>query len=109
MKFLLDHMLPHNLRDAFPGHEVATARYHGWDSLTNGELLTAAEHEFDALITIDKNIQNQQPTHRYDIAIAVLDVHPPDEPHLRDAITQLLSRLNELASGHVIWITRDVT
>ena len=107
MRFLLDHMIPHYLRNTFTGHDVVTARYRGWDGLSNGKLLETAQHEFDALITIDKDIQNQQPTHRYDIAIAVLDVPPPDEPNLRAAAARLLSRLNELTPGRVIWVTLD--
>lgn len=105
MRLLLDHMVPHYLRDAFPGHDVVTARYRGWAGLTNGQLLQAAQQEFDVLITLDKDIQHQQPTHRYDIAIAVLDVHPPDEHHLRTVATRLVPRLNDLRAGTVTWFT----
>ena len=32
----------------------------GWASLSNGELLSAAEKEFDVFITSDKNLSFQQ-------------------------------------------------
>ena len=98
-------MVPRSLRDAFEGHETVTARYRGWDGLTNGPLLEVAEREFDVLVTLDQGIQSQQPTHRFDLAIVVLDVHPPDEVHLRAAVAQMLARVDELASGQVLRIT----
>ena len=45
----------------------------GWDRLTNGELLTAAEEAgFDLFLTTDKNIRYQQNLTDRGIAIVVL-------------------------------------
>ena len=42
-------------------HTVQTTAERGWDTLENGELLTAAEAAgFDVLVTPDKNIRYQQ-------------------------------------------------
>jgi len=38
-------------------HSVATAYEKGWDRLTNGELLAAAEQSFDVLVTTDQNLR----------------------------------------------------
>lgn len=58
MRVLLDHDVPHQLRLALPSHEVATARYRGWDRARNGELLALADGEFDALVTADKDYRD---------------------------------------------------
>ena len=44
----------------------------GWSGMRNGELLDAAEHLFDVLITMDQNIQHQQHLVRYDLAVILL-------------------------------------
>ena len=45
----------------------------GWDRLTNGELLVAAEENgFDLLLTTDKNIRYQQNLTGRKIAVVVL-------------------------------------
>jgi hypothetical protein len=52
---------------------VKEARSQGWDQLTNGELLKAAEDAgFDLLLTTDKNIRYQQNLQHRKIAIVVL-------------------------------------
>ena len=44
------------------GHVVKEATAQGWDTLSNGALLTEAETAgFDVLVTPDKNIRHQQP------------------------------------------------
>ena len=44
----------------------------GWSGMRNGELLAAAEDEFDVLITMDQNMQHQQHLPRYDLAVILL-------------------------------------
>jgi hypothetical protein len=39
---------------------VATAHEQGWATLTNGELLAAAESAFDVFVTTDQNLGYQQ-------------------------------------------------
>ena len=40
---LLDHCTPRPLLQFLRGHEVTTAEQHGWEELTNGDLLDAAD------------------------------------------------------------------
>ena len=55
------------------GHEVTEAIDRGWDSISNGELLTVAEAAgFEALLTTDKNLRYQQNLANRKIAIIVL-------------------------------------
>lgn len=52
---------------------IKEAKAQGWDRLTNGELLAAAEESgFDVLLTTDKNIRYQQNLTGRKIAVVVL-------------------------------------
>jgi hypothetical protein len=56
-----------------PNHTVTVARSKGWDTLSNGELLTAADAAgFQVLLTTDKNLGYQQNLGGRRIAIVVL-------------------------------------
>jgi hypothetical protein len=44
----------------------------GWKGKKNGELLAAAEGEFDVLLTMDRSIEHQQNLTRLDVAIVRL-------------------------------------
>ena len=73
MRVLLDEMLPRRLKRLLPeGIEVVTVQELGWDSKTNGELLTSAEREFDVLLTTDRGIPHQQELSRFDLEGVVL-------------------------------------
>ena len=62
MLILFDHGTPKGLAGAFSGHAVHTAQARGWDTLSNGALLNAAEEAgFELLLTTDR-------------------AHPPTEP-----------------------------
>ena len=51
MRVLLDHNIPHDLIAAF-------------------------SEEFDVFVTLDTDIEHQQPTQSRDLGIVVIDVHP---------------------------------
>ncbi|MGB6536108.1 MAG: hypothetical protein WBF58_09120, partial [Xanthobacteraceae bacterium] len=72
MKILFDHGTPAPLRRALSSHSVATASEMGWSELDNGKLLSAAEIEFDAIITTDQSIRYQQNRVGRRLAILVL-------------------------------------
>ena len=73
MLVLLDHGTPKGLIRALPGHTVHTAQAKGWDTLSNGALLNAAEEAaFDLLLTTDRRIRYQQNLSARRIAIVVL-------------------------------------
>ncbi len=56
MKLLLDNCVPIRLIGQLPEFEVIHAGQCGFEQLSNGKLLTAAEDDgFDAVITVDKN------------------------------------------------------
>jgi aminoglycoside phosphotransferase (APT) family kinase protein len=73
MRVLFDQGTPVGILDFLRSHTVATAYELGWSTLTNGELLRAAEEAgFDVLLTTDKNLIHQQNLTGRQIAIVVL-------------------------------------
>jgi hypothetical protein len=73
MRILFDHGTPAGIARALSGHEITEAIDRGWEKVSNGELIAAAEAEgFDLLLTTDKNIRYQQNLRARKIAIVVL-------------------------------------
>ena len=73
MLVLFDHGAPKGLVHALSGHTVHTARSRGWNTLSNGALLNAAEEAgFDLLLTTDRRIRYQQNLRARRIALVVL-------------------------------------
>ena len=63
----------------------------GWGGIGNGELLALAAKEFEAFVTVDKNLQYQQNLATLPIAVVVLDAKSNELSHL----LPLLPRLEE--------------
>ena len=72
MRFLLDECVNPRLRLAFPGDTVRTVAEMGWQSFTNGQLMKEAVPHFDVFVTLDQNLQFQNPTGKYALGIVVL-------------------------------------
>ena len=73
MLVLFDHGTPKGLARALTQHTVHTAQSRGWDTLSNGALLDAAEEAgFELLITTDRRIRHQQNLWDRRIALVVL-------------------------------------
>ena len=73
MLVLFDQGTPRGIAPALAGHTVTEVRAMGWETLSNGDLLDAAEaHGFDVLLTTDKNLRHQQNLAGRKIAIVVL-------------------------------------
>ena len=89
MLILFDQATPVPIRPYLEQHTVRTAAQQGWDKLSNGDLLTAAEEAgFDILLTTDKNMRYQQNLAGRKIAIIVLGQQqwPHLEPHIQRVI-----------------------
>lgn len=73
MRILFDHGTPAPLASFLVGHSVSKTKKMGWESLSNGDLLAAAEEAgFELLLTTDKNIRYQQNLAIRKIALVVL-------------------------------------
>ena len=73
MRLLLDESVPSRLRRSLVGHDVCTVVEMGWSGVKNGKLLALAATEFDAFITVDKNLPYQQNLTLLPVAVIVLD------------------------------------
>jgi hypothetical protein len=74
VRILFDQGTPAPLRKWLTNHDVKTASEQGWSDLDNGDLLQAAESQFDLLVTTDKNLRYQQNLKGRRIAMLVLQL-----------------------------------
>jgi hypothetical protein len=103
MRILFDHGTPAPLRHALAAHAVVTAYEMGWTNLDNGALLSAAEAEFDVLITTDQNLQYQQNLPRRTLAILVLST--TSWPRIQLQVTMVAAAVDRLRPGDFIELT----
>jgi predicted nuclease of predicted toxin-antitoxin system len=82
MRLLLDESVPSRLRRSLTDHSVRTVVEAGWSGIKNGKLLALAATEFDAFITVDKNLQFQQNLEKLPIAVVVIDAVSNELPVL---------------------------
>jgi hypothetical protein len=89
MRILFDQATPVPIRAYLDRHEVRTASQQGWNTLKNGELLTAAEAAgFDVLLTTDRNLRYQQNLAGRKIAVIILSRQqwPQLQPHVQRVV-----------------------
>ena len=72
MKIILDECTPRVVKKRLRGRSVHTVQEMGWAGLKNGELLAAADGQFDVFITTDKNLRFQQNLKKYSFAVLLL-------------------------------------
>jgi hypothetical protein len=77
------------------------AKDRGWDTLTNGDLIAAAEQAgFDVLLTAEKNMRYQQKLENRMIAIVVLST--PQWPVVRLRLEKIAVAVNDATPGSYI-------
>lgn len=80
------------------GHTIKQAKAQGWDRLSNGDLLTAAEdYGFDLLVTPDKNMRYQQNFTNRKIALIVIG--NAQWPVLRHYVQLVSAAINSVKPG----------
>jgi hypothetical protein len=72
VKVLLDECVDRRLARDIDGHQVQTVPEAGWAGLKNGELLKRAQEQFDAFVTVDRNLPFQRDLSGFSIAVIVL-------------------------------------
>jgi predicted nuclease of predicted toxin-antitoxin system len=106
MRLLLDESVPSRLRRSLPDHAVRTVVEMGWSGVKNGKLLALAADEFDAFITVDKNLPYQQNLATLPVAIVVLDAESNELPALVPLVPQLLRALSTMKPRTYVHIKR---
>lgn len=98
MRVLFDQGTPVPIRCALKGHLVKTAREQGWSTLSNGDLLGAAEEAgFDLLLTTDTNFPHQQNLKGRKLAVVILTRNKWDL--IRTVLPQIVEAVNTAKSG----------
>ena len=76
MRVLLDENIDRLLKPLFDvSWHVVTVGEQGWTGKQNGELLQAAEEEFDVFVTMDRNLPHQQNLKQLNLAVVVIQAH----------------------------------
>jgi hypothetical protein len=101
MRIIFDQATPVPIRPYLERHAVRTAAQQGWDRLTNGDLLSAAEEAgFDLLLTTDKNMRYQQNLAGRRIAIVVLGRQ--QWPQLHPHVQRVVDAVNAATPGSYV-------
>lgn len=108
MKILLDENLPLKLKEDFgTSHEVWSVREMRWSGKRNGELLDLiAQEEFNAFVTMDKNLPNQQNLTGLPFVIFLLCGINNKLETLRDLIPIVLKEINSGLNVGIIRINK---
>ena len=104
MRILIDECLDWRLCRFLPDHTCSSVQRMGWSGLSNGELLSKAQTQFDVFITGDRNLAFQQTAARFDLAILVLHSSSIQLPDMQALIPRILEALTKIQSGTVIGI-----
>ncbi len=101
MLVLFDHGTPRSIARWLQGHIVVEAIARGWDRLSNGELLKAAEEAgFDLLLSTDKNIRYQQNLKDRRIALVILG--NSQRPAVHRHIDRVIAAVNSATPGSYV-------
>ena len=104
MRVLLDECVDRRLARDLVGHRVAHVARLGWTGTKNGALLRRAEGEFDAFVTVDRNLRFQQPISQFEIAVFVLRAASNRWNDLRLLAPDLLQALRRAVPRTVVWL-----
>ncbi len=103
---MLDEHLDRRLKRFFgEEHEVVTVRERGWASKENGELIEAAQLEFDALVTMDQGIPHQQNLAEVDLVIVLLEARSNRLADLTPLVEGAEAALSKARPGEVVRVT----
>jgi len=107
MTVLLDENVPRKLkwRLVERGLEVVTVPERGWSGVGNGELLSRAEGEFDALLTMDQGIEHQQEVAGRHLALVVVKASNNEYETLLPLIPDVVKALRQVDAGTVASVT----
>jgi hypothetical protein len=97
MRLLLDESVAGRLGRSLPNHAVRTVVELGCSGVTIGKLLSlAAAADFDAFVTVDKNLPQLQNMTTLPIAVIVLDAVSIELPALMSFLPYLERELSSL-------------
>lgn len=104
MRVLLDECVDRRLAREIIGHKVTTVPDAGWASAKNGDLVALAQTNFDAFVTVDRNLLFQQRLPSFSITVVILRARTNRLVDLRPLIPKLLEVLPMAKRGEVTWV-----
>lgn len=106
INILMDECLPKKLKyridELDPNFTVKTTPEMGWASLSNGELLSMAEKEFDVFFTSDKNLSFQQSIPSSNIQVILLIAKTNTYEDLLPLVKQSMQVVKDYKPGNFI-------
>lgn len=106
MRVLLNEQIDWRLKRSFdPEHEVETVRERGWAGMRNGDLLSVAAPEFDALLTMDRGIDYQQDLSSYDIAVLLVVARSNRREDVEPTMPEVNRMLDDIEPGRLYRVT----
>ncbi len=79
----------------------------GWAGISNGKLLARIQGDYDAFVTVDKNLPAQQKTTSLSFGVIVLRAPSNTLDDLKPLVPQILAALATLQPGQVVLVTSD--
>jgi predicted nuclease of predicted toxin-antitoxin system len=106
MRVLLDEQLDRRLKHAFDAaFDVWTVADCGWKGKKNGELLRAAQQDFDVLITMDKGIEHQQKWSTMDLGFVIVLAKTNRYVDILPLMPQLNAVLHHIQAGQLVHVS----
>lgn len=102
MRVLLDENLPVGLAAHLKPHTIETVSGLGWSGVKNGELLRRAAGSFDALITMDRNLRDQQPLARQPFGVILLRAKSNRLSELLGLLPDIRAALERIQPGELL-------
>lgn len=102
MRVLLDECVDRRLANELAAHDVQTVPAMGWAGKRNGELLSLAAANFDAFVTVDRNLAKQHDVSKLGFAIIVLVARSNRLADLLPLVPQLLAALGSARAAEVV-------
>ena len=107
MRLLLDESIPAGLRRSLRTHQVRTVVEMGWSGVKNGKLLALAAADFDAFVTVDKNLSYQQDLSTLPISVVLLDAYSNELAVLLPLVPDLERALSSLATKTFVRVANE--
>jgi len=101
VRVLLDENLPADFAAELSGLDAATVAGEGWEGIKNGELLRRMAGRFDALLTMDRNLQHQQNLARLSFGIVLVRAPSNRLVDLRPFLPSIQERLRGIRPGEL--------
>ena len=99
MHVLLDENLPHDLAALLVGHQVDTVAGRGWKGVENGELLALASPDYNAFLTMDRRLPDQQRLNALPFGVVLIIAPTNRMAHLQPLVPQILEALLAVSPG----------